>query len=47
MRNPYRIVVGNSECQRPPKKHGRRWQDNIKMDLKEIGYKGVYWIHME
>jgi hypothetical protein len=25
----------------------RRWEDNIKMDLKEIGWEDVYWIHLD
>jgi hypothetical protein len=25
---------------------GSRWEDNIKMDLKEIGWKDVDWIHL-
>jgi hypothetical protein len=36
-RNAYRILVGKPEGKRPPGKPGRRWVDNIKMDLREIG----------
>jgi hypothetical protein len=36
-RNSYRILVGKG---RP----GRKWVDNIKMDLREIGWDGVDWI---
>jgi hypothetical protein len=31
------IVVGNPEGKRPLKRHRRRCEDNIKMDLREIG----------
>jgi hypothetical protein len=31
---------------RPLGRPRRRWVDNIKMDLKEIGWDGVVWIHM-
>jgi hypothetical protein len=40
-RNTYRILVGKPEGKRPPGKPRRRWVDNIKMDLREIGWDGV------
>jgi hypothetical protein len=33
----YRVLVGRSEGKRPLETPSRRWEDNIKMDLKEIG----------
>jgi hypothetical protein len=36
-RNAYKILVGNPEGKRPPGRPRRRWVDNIKMDLREIG----------
>jgi hypothetical protein len=36
-RNAYRLLVGNPEGKRPLKRTRRRWVDNIKMDLREIG----------
>jgi hypothetical protein len=36
-RNAYRILVGNPEGKRPLGRPRRRWVDNIKMDLREIG----------
>jgi hypothetical protein len=36
-RNAYRILVGNPEGKRPT----CRWVDNIKMDLREIGWDGL------
>jgi hypothetical protein len=40
-RNAYGILVGKSEGKRPLGRPRRRWQDNIKMDLKEIGWGGM------
>jgi hypothetical protein len=36
-RNAYRILVGKPEGKRPLGRPRRRWADNIKMDLREIG----------
>jgi hypothetical protein len=38
--------VGNPEGKRPLGRPRCRWVDNIKMDLREIGWDGVYWIDM-
>jgi hypothetical protein len=43
-RNAYRILVGTPEGKRPLGTPRRRWVDNIKMDLREIGCDGVDWI---
>jgi hypothetical protein len=40
-RNAYRILVGETEVKRPLGRPRRRWVDNIKMDLREIGWDGV------
>jgi hypothetical protein len=40
----YRILVGKPEGKRPLGRPRRRWVDNIKMDLREIGWDGVEWI---
>jgi hypothetical protein len=45
-RNPYRILVGRPEGKRPLGRHRHRWEDNIKMDCKEIGWGGKEWIDM-
>jgi hypothetical protein len=42
-RNAYRILVGMPEGKRPLGRPRRRWMDNIKMDLREIGWDGVEW----
>jgi hypothetical protein len=43
-RNAYRLLVGKPEGKRPIGRPRRRWVDNIKMDLLEIGWGGVDWI---
>jgi hypothetical protein len=43
-RNSYRLLVGKPEGKRPLGRPRRRWVDNIKMDLLEIGWGGVDWI---
>jgi hypothetical protein len=45
-RNAYRILVGKSEGKRPLGRPRSRWVDNIKIDLREIGWVGVYWIDL-
>jgi hypothetical protein len=40
-RNAYRILVGKPEGKRPLGKPRRRWVDNIKLDLREIGWDGM------
>jgi hypothetical protein len=39
-RNAYRILVGKPEGRRPLGRQRRRWVDNIKMDLRKIGWDG-------
>jgi hypothetical protein len=38
--------VGNPEGKRLLRRPRHRWEDKIKMDLREIGFGGVDWIHM-
>jgi hypothetical protein len=45
-RNARRILVGKPEEKVPLGRPRRRWLDNIKMDLREIGWDGVAWIDM-
>jgi hypothetical protein len=45
-RNAYRILVGKSEGKRPLGRPRRRWEDNIRMDLREIGWGGMDWIDL-
>jgi hypothetical protein len=43
-RNVYRLLLGKPEGSRPLGRPRRRWIDNIKMDLLEIGLNVVDWI---
>jgi hypothetical protein len=45
-RGVYRILVGSPECKRPLGRLRRRWEDKIKMDLREIGIDGANWIQL-
>jgi hypothetical protein len=45
-RNAYRILVGKSEGKSPLGRPRRRWVDNIKIDLREIGWDGMDWIDL-
>jgi hypothetical protein len=45
-RNSYRMLVGKPEGKRPLGRQRRRWLDNIKMDLREIGWGGMDWIDL-
>ena len=45
-RGVYRVLVGKPEGKRPLGRSGRRWEDNIKMDLQEVGCGGVDWIEL-
>jgi len=45
-RGVYRVLVGKPEGKRPLGRHTRRWKDNIKMDLQEVGCRGMDWIEL-
>jgi hypothetical protein len=45
-RNVYRVLLGKPEGKRPLVRPRRRWEDGIKMDLREIGWGCVEWIHL-
>jgi hypothetical protein len=40
----YRILVGKPDGKRPPGRSRRRWVDNIRMDLQEVGCGYMDWI---
>jgi hypothetical protein len=42
----YRVLVGRPEGKRPLERPRRRWEDNIKLDLREIGIDGANWIQL-
>jgi hypothetical protein len=45
-RKVYKVLVGKPEGKRPLRRPRRRWQDGIRMDLREIGLRGVDWIQL-
>ena len=45
-RGVYRVLAVKSEGRRPLGRPRRRWKDNIKMDLQEMGCWGVDWIKL-
>jgi hypothetical protein len=45
-RGVYGILVGRSEGKRPLGRPRSRWDDNIKLDLREIGIDGENWIRL-
>jgi hypothetical protein len=45
-RGAYRVLVGRPEGKRPLGRPRRRWENNIKMDLRETGIDGANWIQL-
>jgi hypothetical protein len=45
-RGGYRVLVRRPEGKRPLGRPRRRWEDNIKLDLREIGIDGTNWIRL-
>jgi len=45
-RGVYRVLVGKPEEKRSLGRPRHRWDDNIKMDLQEVGCAGVDWIEL-
>ena len=45
-RGLYRVLVGRPEGKRQLGRPRRRWEDNIKMDLQEVGCGGMDWIEL-
>ena len=45
-RGVYRALIGKPEGKRQLGRHRRRWVDNIRMDLQEVGCGGVDWIEL-
>jgi hypothetical protein len=46
MRNVYKLLVRKPEGKKPFRRSKHGWEDNIRMDLKEIGREGMYWMHL-
>jgi hypothetical protein len=45
-RRVYKFSVVKPEGKRPLRRPRHRWEDGIKIDLREIGWEGVEWIHL-
>jgi hypothetical protein len=45
-RSVCRVLVGRPGGKRPLARPKRRWEDNVKMDLREIGIDGANWIRL-
>jgi hypothetical protein len=45
-RGPYRALVGKPEGRRPLGRPRHRWEDNIKMTFREVGWRGMDWINL-
>jgi len=45
-RGVYRVLVGKPEVRRPLGRQRLRWEDNIKMDLQEVGWRNMNWIEL-
>jgi hypothetical protein len=46
MKNAYKILVRKTEGKIPLRRPGHRWEVNIRMDIREIGWEGVDWMHL-
>jgi hypothetical protein len=45
-RKVYRVLMGKPKGKRPLERPRRRWEDGIRMDLREIGWGSVDWIQL-
>jgi hypothetical protein len=46
MKKRYKILVGKPEQKRPLGRSRGRWEDSITLDVREMGWKDVEWIHL-
>jgi hypothetical protein len=46
MRNAHRILIRELERKRPLGRPRYRWEDKIRMELREMGWEGLDWIHL-
>jgi hypothetical protein len=45
-RNSYKVLMGKPEGKSPLRRPRRRWEDGIRMDLREIGWGSVNWMQL-
>jgi hypothetical protein len=46
MKNAYNILVGKPDGKKPLRRPRHGWEDTIRMDIREIGWQVVDWIHV-
>jgi hypothetical protein len=46
IRSSYKILVGKTEGKRPVRRRRCVWEDNIRMDVREVGLKVAYCMHL-
>jgi hypothetical protein len=46
MRNAYKILIGKHKGKRQFRRPRHRWEDNIRMDCREVGWEGLDWMLM-
>jgi len=46
IRNACTVLVRKPEGKRPLGRHRRRWEDNVRLDLREIGWEDLDWMHL-
>jgi hypothetical protein len=46
MRNTYKVLVRKPEGKRPLGRPSRRWEDNIRIDLRAVEWESAVWNHM-
>jgi hypothetical protein len=45
-RSAYKILIGKPGRKRPLGRPRHKWKDNIRMDLRDMGWEGVDWVHL-
>jgi hypothetical protein len=45
-RGAYKVSVGRTVRKRPFERPRHRWEDNIKIDIQEVGWGGMDWIYL-
>jgi len=46
MRHTHKSLAGNREGKRPVGRPSSRWEDDVKMNFREVGWQGVDWVHL-
>jgi hypothetical protein len=46
-RGTYRVLFGKPEGKKPHARPRRRWEDNIKMDIQDVGFESIDWIDLD